>query len=248
MSVNSTLLLAVFFFLIGAAVMGIIWYLQNIARGGYKEKNASSSDSNLAEVARLFRDKTTQDLVVTMNGNVFHDANQLNPGQSRRLHFASDVLVKWLGESPPPSPASDATPATPQESTSPAEEWVPVETVAPGDQLAHIPPFVAEPAEEVKPVSIKITDVVSGILNPAPPQPEPKSIALQIDAILQDMIADTTFEERGISVNDAPDHGVMVTLDGKQYPGVKDVPDEEVRNLIRSAVVEWEKSGKFSSR
>jgi len=41
-------------------------------------------------------------------------------------------------------------------------------------------------------------------------------------------------------VNDAPDHGVMVTLDGNKYPGLKDVPDEEVRKAIRAAVLEWE--------
>jgi hypothetical protein len=40
----------------------------------------------------------------------------------------------------------------------------------------------------------------------------------------------------------------MVTLDGEKYQGVKDVPDEEVRNLIRSAVVEWEKIGKAGTK
>ena len=101
---------------------------------------------------------------------------------------------------------------------------------------------MAEPLDEVKPVSTKLTDVVGGILNPAPTTtPEFKSIAMQINDILQEMIVDTPFDARGITVNDAPDHGVMVTLDGEKYPGVKDVPDEEVRNLIRSAVVEWER-------
>ncbi len=124
-------------------------------------------------------------------------------------------------------------------------EWIPAEYTqeAPPDQ--HVPPFAPEPAGEVKPVSTQIPDVVSGILNPAAaPKPMFKSIAMQINDILQGRIANTAFENRGITVTDAPDHGVLVTVDGKKYSGVKDVPDEEVRALIRSAVLEWEKQGK----
>jgi hypothetical protein len=32
----------------------------------------------------------------------------------------------------------------------------------------------------------------------------------------------------------------MVTLDGRQYQGVMDVPDDDVRRAIRAAVLEWE--------
>jgi hypothetical protein len=40
----------------------------------------------------------------------------------------------------------------------------------------------------------------------------------------------------------------VVTVDNVKYQGVKDVPDESVRNLIRSAVMEWEKQSKTSSK
>jgi hypothetical protein len=264
-SVYTTLLLAGFFFLMGAAVMGIISYLQNVASGNYRKGKRVKPNPNLAEVASLMRDKTTQDLVVAINGNTYRAATELNPGQLRRMHFTSKVLEKWLADTPP-APLSeapgaesslepDASQPSPVESASPGplgipEEWIPAES-APMEQKSELPSafIVPELPDEVKPVSTQISDVVGGILNPAPaPTTEFKSIAMQIDEILQEMIANTPFEERGISVNDAPDHGVMVTLDGNKYPGVKDVPDEEVRNLIRSAVVEWEKTSKFSSR
>lgn len=243
MSLLSTLLLAGFFFIMGAAVVGIIWYLQGVARGTIsKGKNVTQPDPNLADVARLMRDKRTQDLVVGMNGKTFRAANELNPAQLRRLIFASTVLTKWLAEtSPAPLPTEEPAITTPEE-TPEENEWLPAETVQEEAQYDHIPPFMAEPLDEVKPVSTKLTDVVGGILNPAPTTaPEFKSIAMQINDILQEMIVDTPFDARGITVNDAPDHGVMVTLDDEKYPGVKDVPDEEVRNLIRSAVVEWER-------
>ncbi len=237
--------------------MGVIWYLQSVASGKIRMGNHDEKpDPNLAEVARLMRDKTTQDLVVAINGHTFRLANELNPGQLRRLQFTSTVLAKWLAEAPPPPPAEEVQVTAPgepvlAESAQSVEEWIPAESASIDSKHEYTPPFMVEPEAEVKPVSTQISDVVGGILNPgavSSPAPEFKSIAIQIDEILQELIANTPFEERGISVNDAPDHGVMVTLDGKKYPGVKDVPDEEVRNLIRSAVVEWEKTGKFHSR
>ncbi len=124
-------------------------------------------------------------------------------------------------------------------------EWIPAEYPPETPDEQHVAPFTPEPAEELKPVSTQIPDVVSGILNPTPaPKPEIKSIAMQINSILQGRIANTAFENRGITVSDAPDHGVLVTVDGKKYSGVKDVPVEEVRALIRSALLEWEKQGK----
>jgi hypothetical protein len=255
-SLYSTLLLAGFFFLMGAAVIGIIWYLQSIARGNFRNsKHADQADPNLAEVARLLRDKTTQELVVTMNGHSFRFASELNPGQLRRLGFTSKVLAKWLADAPP-GLLSDETPVSAsgepalEEQPSSDNEWIPAESVPQEQKANFTPPFVAEPMPTVKPVSTQITDVVGSILNPTSPpssSAEFKSIAMQIDEILQEMIANTPFEKRGITVNDAPDQGVMVTLDGKKYLGVKDVPDEEVRSLIRTAAAEWERTSKFSS-
>jgi hypothetical protein len=248
----STLLLAGFFFIMGAAVIGFIWYLQSVARGSSrKEKDITPSDPHLAEVARLMRDTQTQDLVVGMNGKTFRAAGELNPGQSRRLNFASNVLAKWLVENVPPTlPVEEQSEASPSELDTQENEWIPAETAPIEDHHGYTPPFTAESQDEVKPISTQFSDVVGGILNPThvPPTPQYKSIAMQINDILQEMMADTPFEKRGITVSDAPDKGVMVTLDGEKYPGVKDVPDEEVRSLIRSAVVEWEKTSKPSSR
>ncbi len=128
-------------------------------------------------------------------------------------------------------------------------DWIPAEA-APAESVDHhVPPFSVDPIPEVKPVSTQLPDVVGGILSPTPiPAPVYKSIAMQINDILQARIAGTPFESRRITVTDGPDHGVVVSLDGQKYPGVKDVPDEDVRNLIRSSVMEWEKQTKPSSK
>lgn len=149
---------------------------------------------------------------------------------------------------PVPQPAPEADPLglnqTPEYS-----DWIPAESVPTLSTDHHIPPFATEPTPEVKPVSTQLPDVVGGILNPTPtPAPVFKSIAMQINDILQARILGTPFEKRGIIVSDGPDHGVLVTLDGQKYPGVKDVPDDEVRDLIRSSVLDWEKQSKTSSK
>lgn len=252
MTSNSTLLVAGFFFITGAVVVGFIWYIQSLAKGrSRKKQDETTPDPNLAEVARILRDTQTEDLVVGMNGMTFRAAGELNPGQSRRLTFASNVLAKWLVESTPAQlPEDELTEAPTPEPSTQEGEWIPAETAPTEEKHGYTPPFTTESVEEVKPVSTQISDVVGGMINPPPasPAPEYKSIAMQINDILQEMIVDSPFKDRGISVNDAPDKGVMVTLDGEQYSGVKDVPDEEVRNLIRSAVVEWEKTGKAGLR
>ena len=249
---SSTLLyLAGFFFILGAAIVAIFWMLLTIIRRiSHKNNEGDKANQDLAEVARLMRNVKTQDLAVEMDGKIFKAVHELSTRQQHHLSFASDVLVKWLG-APAPVDTSAAVnqPAIPSLDPSAQEsDWIPAEAVSMEPKTTVVPPFVAEPDRVVKPVSTQLPDLVGGILNPKPaPSPVYKSIAMQINDILQARIAGTAFESRGITVNDAPDHGVVVTMNGEKYQGVKDVPDESVRDLIRSAVMEWEKQSKGSS-
>jgi hypothetical protein len=285
---SSTLLyMAVFFFILGAGVIGLVWVLFALFRSvSHKNKDSLFAGSNLEPLAHLMRDTADQELVVEMEGKTFKAVSELSPSQLKRLGIVSDVLVKWLqpaspADTPevasPPAPVEQGTPAlqtepftTPPPSDQPAPEkidavaavafippaeparqvddWIPAEAVSEAASDPHVPPFTPEPEPAVKPVSTQFADVVGGILNPSPKSaPAFKSIAMQINDLLQEKIADTQFEKRGISVSDGPDHGVLVTLDGKKYAGVKEVPDEEVRSLLRSVVLDWEKQSKFGS-
>jgi hypothetical protein len=268
---SSTLLyLAVFFFILGAAVVAVFWaVLAIIRRLSSRGKTTGNVDPNLTEIARLMRDNQTQDLVVQMDGKTFTSSLELSPPQQRRLSFSSNVLAKWLGQpvaAEPsvqgeqsvssaftqqpisPEPAEIPAMASP-EPIIPASDWIPAETVPSRPQNPVVPAFFTDRNSVVKPVSTQLPDVVGGILKPTHPStPAFKSIAMQINDILQERIAGTPFEKRGITVSDGPDHGVLVTMDGQKYPGVKDVPDEAVRNIIRSAVLEWEKESKSSSK
>jgi len=238
----ANLLIAILFFVIGAAVVGLIWYFQSVMKKGRAgSKNSAATGTDQTEIARLIRDNQTQDLVVHMEGNDYKTAHELTPALQRRLGFTSNVLVNWLGAATAQPAAEGEAQSVPDEGN-PAEAWQMSDAVVtPESHTEYVPPFATEAATEVKPVSTSLSDVVGGILNPTPaPAPQFKSIAMQINDILPAQLAGTALESRGITVNDAPDHGVMVTVDGAKYPGLKDVPDDEVRKAIRAAVLEWE--------
>jgi hypothetical protein len=72
--------------------------------------------------------------------------------------------------------------------------------------------------------------------------PPPKSIAEQIDEVLQGKLADTALLQRGIRMRPGPRGEAIVDLDGQSYPTVDEVPDAEVRDVIRAAIAEWERA------
>jgi hypothetical protein len=242
MDLITIILVAVFFFIMGAFVVGVIWYMRGIAKkSGIDTRSGLPGSSDLAELARLMRDMKTQELVVEMDGKPFKTAVELSPTQQRRLSFTSNVLVKWLADyTPVPDTEEGSTDASTQV-VEPAMISSPEVTIDTDAQVAFTTPFTSDAELAVKPVSTELPDIMEELLSPTP-QPEPvfKSIAMQINDILQTQIAGTALEKRGVTLFDGPSHGVMVTVDGEKYNGVMDVPDEAVRNAIRAAVQEWE--------
>ena len=246
MDVFTVLLISGFFFIMGAALIGLMWYLQRVAkRTPGARKNANSSDPNQSELARLMRHLQTQDLVVKLDGKTFTAASELSANQHRRLSLVSNVLAKWLSLATPEPLSTDA--ASSESATPPEEQAVEdflsitAEPKSTETYPGYTPPFAAESMQEIKPVSTQLPDMVGGMLNPIPTtEPEIKSIASQINDILQEQLVGTSLASRGITVNEGNDRGVMVTLDGRQYQGVMDVPDDDVRRAIRAAVLEWE--------
>lgn len=73
-----------------------------------------------------------------------------------------------------------------------------------------------------------------------PPEPPSKSIAAQIDEILQEKLKDSPLASRAIRLMELPNKGMVVMVGLDQYDGVEAVPDDDIRRLIRAAVAEWE--------
>jgi hypothetical protein len=100
----------------------------------------------------------------------------------------------------------------------------------------------AQPATINRP-SLNPINVISRALKSdvrAPDSPV-KSIAAQVDEILQEMLKSSPLWARGIKLMELPAKGMVVMVGLDQYDGVDAVPDDEIRTLIRSAVGEWER-------
>jgi hypothetical protein len=185
---------------------------------------ASSSHASLSEAAHLLRDKATGMLLVALDGKVYPKASELSAAQRQRVTDAAQDLHKWLGQ-PVEPPAPRVTPPAPAPFVSPPPSPAP-------------PILEQEPPQPVKPVS---TSPVDALRRASKPPPAYLSIIAQIDGLLQGMLAGTPLEKQGIALAESPDGSVLVRVGTNQYAGIDEVPDEEVRRVIRAAVAEWEK-------
>jgi hypothetical protein len=77
------------------------------------------------------------------------------------------------------------------------------------------------------------------------PEPEKNikslSIVQQIDTVLQEKLLTSPFVKRGIRLQESIQGGVEVYVGLQKFETVDDVPDEEIKAFIRSAIAEWEK-------
>jgi len=119
--------------------------------------------------------------------------------------------------------------------------------------------------EQSKQVSQSVSDLSGWLKRPAPavvtqPAPPPsvpspatkpdkaktpapygtgKSIALQVDEILQEMLVSLPQEKRGIRITESPDAGLVVQVGLEKFDGVDAIPYNDVKEIIRAAVAEW---------
>jgi hypothetical protein len=96
-----------------------------------------------------------------------------------------------------------------------------------------------EPLE--KPSFSPIKSIVNYVRSDIPKLEEHTlSIPEQIDEILQENIAGTYLEDKGISVREWPGRGVVFIVGIDIYNDIHQVPDPEIRTKIRQAVQQWE--------
>lgn len=73
------------------------------------------------------------------------------------------------------------------------------------------------------------------------PPPTPKSIPEEIDEVLQEKVSVSPYAQRGVKVATSPKGTVRFELDGQSYEAVDELPDANVRALVKAAIAEWEK-------
>jgi len=106
-----------------------------------------------------------------------------------------------------------------------------------------MPVYTPPPMEAIRKPNANPIDFFARALTADVPKAnaEPKSIAGQIDEILQEKLTESPLANRAIRLMELPGKGMVVMVGLNQYDGVEAVPDAEVRAMIRSAVAEWER-------
>lgn len=216
--------------LVGAAIGSLLVYLFT-NRSGRQE--AKAGDGDVVVLARFLRFKTGGRVIPEIGSKRFHSPAEMSEVQREGFSRLLNQMQAWLGlEKDVPGQVEAHPHFPPSESTS---------TIAPSRPLAN------EPAESFRRPSMNPIDTLARAVQtdigkiPA----AQKSIAAQIDEVLQEKMAGTPLEKRGISLLDHPGQGVLVRVGLDQYDGIDAVPDEEIRDLIRSAAAEWEKRVSF---
>lgn len=225
-----SILLALFCFFSGAVLVGTVVYVRgNKARRRGAGKQA---ELELVEVAHLWRSGKTRRLVVELDEGMHTSASDLNAIQREQLSNAAAVLQTWLAEA---GPAAAPLPAALPPMPTPLPPIPATPIAAQAQAVAAMPP-------EVRPVAPRPLESIGRRLATTPAQavPQFKSIAAQINDVLQARLPGSPFEAQGITLVEKADQGVVVRFGAEEYPGVEAVPDPAVRSFIKAAVAEWE--------
>lgn len=215
--------------LIGLVGIGVGFALGSLIMGqrppGLSEPSRPVAPlANLVRIATLWSDRGRKNLYLDMDGRLIRSASDLSAEMRLRLLPLLEILNSWLGALPKPAVGA----AAPDQSRA--------------DHEMALVDLENHPASEVKrpsmsPVNVLARAIQSDVVVPEPPA---KSIVMQVDEILQEKLKDTPMEKRGVRLMELPNKGMVVMVGLDRYESVDEVPDEEVRGLIRSAVAEWE--------
>lgn len=161
-------------------------------------------------------------LLVEFDNQILKDAKQANADQRTKLEAIVERLTRWLNvraDQPRQMSAVES----------------PVRPVS-GEQEPIVMP------KAVKTV-IPAPTLVDALASATVPKlsMNPKSMAEQVDEILQEMISTSSQSHCSVKITQDPHGGIMVLLNGGQYSGLDSVPDVEIKALIRAAAAEWER-------
>jgi hypothetical protein len=177
---------------------------------------------DMVEAGRIWRNIRSGDFYPELDGKVFRSPSEMTKNQQARFTRLLEVLNSW------------AEPSTEEMVTSPSS--LQEDAVGVADLDAQAVPN--ENRISYNPIKV-FTEIVGAEANK--PQTTNKSIVAQVDEILQEKLEDTPLSSRGILMKDSLDGGVLVQVGLQQYSSINDVPDPEIRQLLKESVEEWER-------
>jgi hypothetical protein len=200
---------------------------------GRSMPDAVKSSPNVTEVVRVVQDRKSGHIFPEYNGKVIRYPADLTPTQRERLAIQLGMLQAWL------------TPSAPSKEEPAEQQQIPGTGTGPLVKGAATAGALSESLQstpQATPVKVNPVNMFARVLQSevrTPPVVQ-KSIAAQIDEILQEKLTGSPLAGRGIRLMELPSKGLVVMVGLDQYPGVDEVPDPEIRSIIRMSVAEWE--------
>lgn len=218
MDISGVILLAGIGVVIGFLLAALIFSLRKESSTEQVPQQQLLSDSE--NKIRVWREGGDQRLVVEMNGVSHRQESDLHTDQKRLLVNLTRELQSWIGSSTTAAAESAAQADIIKTALPQTDE------VKKSPSLNPLKVF----SDSLQPLKKSDADVID------------QSIVSQIDSILQDKMEGTHLEDRGVRLVEGPDQGMVIEIGLDKYTEIEAIPDEQIRNLIRLSVAEWEKS------
>lgn len=188
-------------------------------------------------VARLWRERESGRLIVEIEGKSFVGAEAMSANQRSAVEGAARDLRAWLG-------MGLNTPVAPQQATPTVNAPSRAQSTQAVAAAPAAPLYTNNPVPYSTPAAVTAPGAaaVNGTEEAAAAVVGQKSIVMQIEDILQDMLAGSSLASKGIHLIEDPTKGVIVRIGLSHYEGIEAVPDPEIKATIRAAVAEWEKT------
>jgi hypothetical protein len=184
------------------------------------------------EIFRLLKRIDRRGVVPEIRGRTVETAADLSADEHAEISMGLVDLYTWLGES--------SRPAVSEEALAVAQAAVSEVRLGDSSQVASSP--VSSTGEVSKSPSLNIFSSLRRTTQSEVKQklaPPPASIAVQVDEILQGKLEARDLEGKAVRLLDLPNQGMVIMVGLEKYQDVADVPDEELRDLIKESVAEW---------
>lgn len=219
MDITGVILLTGIGLVVGFLVAALIFSLRRESTPKQVPKQQLLSDAE--NKVDLWREGGEQRLVVEMNGVSYDQESKLRAEQRKTLESLVRELQTWLGGTSAAAPV--AGPLQPVKSE-PAKEQLVDSQEEPSRNPLKIFGDVLQPQKKSEVDELDL------------------SIVAQIDQILQTRLEELHLEDKGVQLVEGPDQGMIIEIGLDKYTEIEAIPDEEIRQLIRASVADWESS------
>ncbi len=192
-----------------------------ISSAGKKPKSSAKEahSSLFRELFTVLQHRKSGAWVVEIEGRKFRIDRDLSAAQKSSILRILNNLVEGLG----------GTPSSPTAAPS----------VRPSISISDLGKSGVQ-----EPVGLDVVDALSQAMfvgvDESTLEEGPISIVRQVNDILQRKLREAQMPQKAVQLVEMPSKGMVVMVGLQQYDHVDDVPDDEIRALIRESVREWE--------